>query len=384
MLLLSMLLLLGQSHTLLQPSMLLKPRRLNKSSFLELDFQSSRQRIIYDKDRDVFVRTVVFPSKSDFEESFEAFIRSGTFASPYKAFQNGSRSHNQFPSSPFYPAPSSHFIVMPPSIFQPITESFIAEMNRFFTNMGQNMGTAMTASMPANFAYAAPANFNNFRGDRNEAPAQTYYPPPSSSNKKVEPSYSSPNVPQKAQTSQPMKTQAPSNVPVSSNASSGDQNNFQSISAVSTPSSSGAATIGSASSSTSSGSSSASILKGKDSNGNKVLLGSTTANENKLVAILPTNVTTEPTGLIISSKSKNEASNYVKDPSFIDTLGKSVVQDSSWEEEQVKKSFHGLVDHIDLENAEVFVEGKDTVAIQILKPVRGKNLEDLIKLNTTS
>lgn len=394
MILLCMLLLFEQSHTLLQPSSILKHRQLNKSSYQELDSLLNKQRIIYDKEKDLFVRTVVFPSRSNFEESFEAFIKSGTFASPYQTFQNGSRNfreptQNYSPfvsqSPPAASTESSNFIVMPTSIFQPITESFIAEMNSFFSNMGQNMGNAMAASMPANFAYATPVYFNQNTGSQGETTTQNYYPSPSSPKSNVEHPSSSQSSSQKYQNSNAKKPSKSNSVPPPpSNINSGSQGNYQSIKAKNSSSSSGGVTIGSASASTSRGSSSASISRGKNSYGESVLLGSTTANESKLIAILPTNVTIEPTGLIVSSRSNNEASKYVKDPNFIDTLGKSIAQDPNWEEEQVKKSFHGLTDHIDLENAEVFVEGKDAVVIQILKPVRGQNLEDLIKYSTSS
>lgn len=400
MLLLCMLLLFEQSHTLLQPAFILKHRQLNKSSYQELDSQPNRQRIIYDKEKDLFVRTVVFPSRSNFEESFEAFIKSGTFASPYQAFQYGSRNfrdprknHSPFVSQspPAASTISSNFILMPTSIFQPITESFIAEMNSFFSNMGQNMGSAMAASMPANFAYATPVNFNQYTGSQGETTTQNYYPSPSSPKSNADYSNYSQSSSHKPQNSNsisktPSKSDSipPPLSPSPSNVNSGAQSNNQSIKAKTSSSSSGGLTIGSASSSTTKGSSSASISRGKNSNGQNILLGSTTANENKLVAILPTNVTTEPTGLIVSSVSNNEASKYVKDPNFIETLGKSIAQDSNWEEQQVNKSFHGLTDHIDLKNAEIFIEGKDAVVIQILKPVRGKTLEDLIKFSTSS
>ena len=87
----------------------------------------------------------------------------------------------------------------------------------------------------------------------------------------------------------------------------------------------------------------------------------------------PPNVTIE----LPSAKQKAEAESYLKDPSFIAILSKSESKEES-EEDQLRRYFHGRGDPSALTGAGIYVSNKERLAIQILKPTKGKSLEDLV------
>lgn len=91
----------------------------------------------------------------------------------------------------------------------------------------------------------------------------------------------------------------------------------------------------------------------------------------------PPNVTIE----LPSAKQKAEAESYLKDPSFVALLTNSESKEES-EEDQLRRYFHGRGDPSALTGAGIYVSNKERLAIQILKPTKGKSLDDLVNFTT--